>query len=295
MQWIVQTNNLTKRYGDFAALVDCTMNVGPGEVFGLLGPNGAGKTTLIRMLMGFLRPTAGWARIAGLDCFSDSVAVHEKVAYLPGEPRLDRTMRGLDCLQFFAAVHPLGDFQLALRIADRLDLDLSRPIALCSTGMRQKVAIAATLSTRAPLVVLDEPTSNLDPTVRTTLLKMVGEIAAEGRAVLFSSHVFGEAEEICDRVQILKAGRIEHIQVMKELRRQHRIRARLTGPLIDPPAHLADALTIVRRADDRVEVQTPGDLSPLLGWLAMQPLAEVFVEPIGLKAVYERFHPPEAA
>jgi len=293
VEHLVRASGLTKRYGDFTALSDCTLDVERGEVFGLLGPNGSGKTTLIRLLLGFLHPTSGSAQIEGLDCYRDSVRVHRHVAYLPGEARMFRQMRAREVLRFFCDIRRGTSFQRALDLAERLEIDLTRQVAVFSTGMRQKLALAATLAAETPLVVLDEPTANLDPTVRADVLALVREAQASGRTVIFSSHVLSEVEEICDRVVILRRGRLVHTQVMSELRRQHRIRARLTGELTPPPEHLADELVIQTGAEGELEILTPGELSPLLGWLAQLPLAEVQIEPIGLRAIYERYHVAE--
>ncbi len=288
MQFIT-THRLTKRYGQVTALDSCTLETAQGEVFGLLGPNGAGKTTLLRLLMGFLRPSGGEAFIDGLDCHRASLEVHRRVAYLPGEARLFRRMRGADVLRFFSQVRPDSDLQRAHRLAERLDLDLSRQVARCSTGMRQKIALAAVLSIDAALVILDEPTSSLDPTTRREVSKLVRERKAAGHTVLFSSHVLSEVEEVCDRVALLRAGKLAHIQDMSHLRRRHRIRARLTGPFPGVPERLGD-LDVKTNEDGSLQIETPGELSLLLSWLAELPLAEVQIEPLGLKAVYERFH-----
>jgi ABC-2 type transport system ATP-binding protein len=287
---IVETHQLTKLYGPLAALVDCSLGVDPGEVYGLLGPNGAGKTTLIRILLGYLRPTSGWARIAGLDCRRQSVAVRRQVAYLPAEASMFPHMRGREALAFFAEIRPGGDRSRSLKLAERLELDLSRRVSFMSTGMKQKLALAATLAAGTPLFILDEPTANLDPTVRATVLAMVGEARAEGKTVLFSSHVLSEVEEICDRVVILRAGRLVHTQAMSQLRLQHRIVASLKGALPAVPEELRGQLAIVRRTDSEAIFETSGELAPLLGWLATLPLADVRIEPVGLRAIYDRYH-----
>lgn len=292
---LVETHLLTKRYGKFTALGDCSLGVLPGEVFGLLGPNGAGKTTLLRLLMGYLRPTSGRATIDGLNCWSDSRNVHERVSYLPGETRLFRHMRGREVLEFFAALRKNGTRERSLRLADRLGLDLSRSVALMSTGMRQKLALAIALAAETPLVILDEPTSNLDPTVRSEVGQLVIEARKVGRTVIFSSHVLSEVETTCDRVALLRAGTLVHTQPMHDLRRQHRIRAELTGPIAPVPAALADQIQIHAGSNGDVTIETPSELSSLLGWLSTLPLKEVRIEPIGLQTVYDRFHPPSAA
>lgn len=287
----VEIRNLTKRYGRLAALDACTFEVAQGEVFGLLGPNGAGKTTLLRMLLGFLRPTAGSATIDGLDCYRESIAVRGRASYLPGEVRLPRGWRGRDVLRFFGEIRGDDSYDRGVRMAERLELALDKPVTAMSTGTRQKLALVGALAPRTPLVILDEPTSALDPTVRAEVLGLVREAREAGRTVLFSSHVMGEVEEVCDRVAILRAGRMVHLQEMLHLRRQHRIRARLIGPLTPAPSHLRDELDVATRPDGSVSITTPGELSPLLAWLATLPLAEVQIEPVGLRAVYDRFHP----
>jgi len=287
---LVETHELSKHYGAVTALGSCTLGVERGEVFGLLGPNGAGKTTLLRLLLGFLRPTSGWARIDGFDCQRQSVAVRQRVAYLPGEARLFRQMRGYDALRFFAEVRPGGDVQRSQRLADRLDLDLSRQVAYMSTGMRQKLALAAALAAETPLVILDEPTANLDPTVRGEVARLVQEARQAGRTVMFSSHVLSEVEEVCDRVVILRHGQVVHTQVVAALRRRHLIRATLDGPLPTLPAALEGQLVIRRGPAEEITIETPGELSPLLGWLATLPIREVLIEPVGLRAIYDQFH-----
>lgn len=290
---LLATQELTKIYGEVTALSGCTFDIRAGEVFGLLGPNGSGKTTLIRLLMGYLRPTHGSATIDGLDCYHESVAVHERVTYLPGEVRLFGQMRGKQVLSFLSSLHPRGNFKRCLEIADRLDLDLSRPVALCSTGMRQKIALVATLATETPLVILDEPTANLDPTVRSDVLAMIKEARKTGRTILFSSHVLSETEAVCDRVCILKKGNLVHTQVISELRRQHRIRAQVNGALPSVPPELSGEITVRTDGRGNISILTAGELSRLFGWLATLPISEVRIEPISLQAVYDRYHAPE--
>ncbi len=288
----VETHSLSKRYGDFTALHDFTFGVARGEVVGLLGPNGAGKTTMLRMLMGFLRPTAGRATIDGLDCYRDSYQVHKRVAYLPGEARLFRTMRARDVVDFFTAVRNDGSRQRAIALAsERFGLDLSRGVSTMSTGMRQKLALAVTLAVDTPLVILDEPTSNLDPTVRSDVAQLVLEAKRAGRTVIFSSHVISEVEQVCDRAVILRQGELVHTQVLAELRRKHRIRAQLTGPLPPVPASFNGHVSVAHQANGDLEIETPDELSGLLGWLATLPLAEVHIEPLGLRAIYDQYHP----
>ena len=289
---IVATQSLTKIYGPLRALDDCTLTVGQGEVFGLLGPNGAGKTTLIRLLLGFLQPSEGSASIAGLDCRRQSVEVRKKVAYLPAEAALFPQMRGREVLRFFAEIRG-NSIERSLQLAERLELDLARSVGFMSTGMKQKLALAATLGSNVPLYILDEPTANLDPSVRSTVLALVAEARDRGATVMFSSHVLAEVEEVCQRVVILRAGRLVHTQVLSELRSQHRILAWLNGPLPALPGELLGEESRVVQEGDLATIDSPGDLAPLLGWLAKLPLRDIRIEPVGLRTIYDRYHRPE--
>ena len=255
-----------------------------------MGPNGAGKTTLLRLLLGYLKPTSGRAAINGLDCHRQSVRVRRIVSYLPGEARLFRSMRGRQVLAFFAEIRPGGNLQRSEELAERLELELSRRVAYMSTGMRQKLALAATLAAQTPLMILDEPTANLDPTVRGIVLSLVSEARQRGRTILFSSHVLSEVEAVCDRVAFLRAGRLVHVQPMAELRRRHRIRAQLKGRLPPVPEALEKDLSIHTEGDGQITIETPGELSPLLRWLSGVPLEQMAIEPVGLRTLYDRLH-----
>lgn len=294
---LVRIEGLTKRYGDFFALRECTVEVAAGEVFGLLGPNGAGKTTLLRLLMGYLFPTAGRATIGGLDVTRSSVAVRRLVSYLPGDARLPRHMRARSVLEFFAQMQPDGDLARSLDVADRLELELNRRVAFMSTGMRQKLALAVVLGARTPLLVLDEPTANLDPTVRSSILQMVADAQGEGRTVIFSSHVLAEIEEVCSRVIFLRKGVLAKRQRMDELKQRHRIVAQLDAPLTDTlPSSLQSQVEISTFSPPAepytqwVRMDTAGDLAPLLSWLDSLQLKRMRVEPLGLRAIYDEVH-----
>lgn len=287
---IVKTEKLTKAYPLVTALSDCSLQIPQGAVFGLLGPNGAGKTTLIRLLLGYLQPSSGVANICGLDCKSQSLEVRRKVAYLPAEAALFPTMRATEVLRFFADIRPGSKLETSLKIAERLELDLRRTVSFMSTGMKQKLALAATMGAEAEVYILDEPTANLDPTVRSTVLRLVAEAQSNGKTVLFSSHVMSEVEEVCDEVVILRGGKLVHHQMMNQLRQRHRILAHLTGELPPLPSSLTDQVSLHLLPDQKVLVETNGQLAPLLGWLATLPLADIRIEPVGLRDVYDRFH-----
>ncbi|TWU04272.1 ABC transporter ATP-binding protein [Stieleria varia] len=311
---VVQVDRLSKRYGEFYALRECTLAVQPGDVFGLLGPNGAGKTTLIRSLLGHLRPTSGSATVDGCDPQVDAVALRRKVSYLPGDARLPRHLRGDAVLSFFAELHPEGDLRRSREVAERLELDLRVRVAMMSTGMRQKLALAVVLGPMTPLLILDEPTANLDPTVRAAVLDLVMEAHAAGRTVMFSSHVLSEIEDTCNRVVFLRRGLLVRELQMRDLFQRHRISAALssgrTVQSIEIPEAFADCVTVTSLRDSkdsdskdsdskgsesegsesRVRIDTSGDLSPMLRWISELGLKEIRIEPLGLRAVYNDVH-----
>jgi ABC-2 type transport system ATP-binding protein len=291
---LVHTDSLSKRYGRVTALSNCTFEVAGGEILGLLGPNGAGKTTLLRLLMGYLKPSAGRATIDGFDCYRQAVSAHRRLSYLPGEARLFRSLNGRETMDFFARLSGSAVAR-SLQLAERLQLDLTRKVRQMSTGMRQKLALVVALTPDVPLVILDEPTANLDPTVRRDVLGLIGEARAHGRTVIFSSHVLSEVEDVCDRVLVLRQGELVDSVRVADVRRQHCIHAELTGPLSTPPAEVAATIEISRVVDGQATIFTRGDLATLLGWLSQQPLTRLQIEPVGLRTVYERHHPASPA
>ena len=289
---MIETRELTKRFGDFTALDQCTLQVQRGEVFGLLGPNGAGKSTLIRLLLGFMQPTSGAALVAGLDCYRDRLRVHQKLSYLPGDARLFRAMNGRQVLRFFSQVRTDCNLDRALQVAQRLDLNLRRWVGFMSTGMRQKLALTATLAVEQPLLILDEPTANLDPTVRGEVLKMVLEARSAGRTVLFSSHVLSEIEEVCDRVAILRSGRLVYEQCMSALKQRYRITLRQSAAALTLTPDVAQWLEPQGIEDGVGHYLTTAGLSEVLTALHRGGLEVVHVQPEGLRAIYERYHGP---
>lgn len=290
---LLRTEHLTKDYGRSRALDDLNLTIERGEVFGLLGPNGSGKTTALRLLLGFLRPTAGHAWIEGHDCWSDSLAVRRLAAYLPGELRLYENMTGRQLISFLSRLRGQTVRADLDELARRFDINLNRPLTQLSAGMKRKVALLQVLVPRAPLVIMDEPTNTLDPTMRQELLAQVREARKRGQTVLFSSHVLSEVEEVCDRVAILQRGRLAHVQVLSELREGRLIRARLWGDVVELPP-LA-GLHVRERQLDWLTLEHTGPLPELLAWLSSQPLADLRMEALGLQDIYRRYHGNDSA
>jgi ABC-2 type transport system ATP-binding protein len=284
---LLRTQALTKHYGRCRALDGLDLEVRPGEICGILGPNGSGKSTALRLLLGFLKPSAGQSWIAGHDCWHDSVNARRHVTYLPGELRLYENMTGRQLIDFLGKLRQQSNRGEIERLAQTFDIDLARPLAQLSSGMKRKVALMAVLLPHTPLVILDEPTNTLDPAMRDELLGQLRQARAEGQAVLFSSHVLTEVEQVCDRVAILQRGRLVHVQHMAELREARRVRARLGGGG-ELPA-LADVRNC-RRHDGELNFEYAGPLPPLLEWLARQDLQDLRIEPLGLAGIYQQYH-----
>jgi ABC-2 type transport system ATP-binding protein len=219
----VQIQALRKRYGDFEAVADLNLQVCGGEIFGLLGPNGAGKTTTIRMLMGILQPTAGSARIDGLDCFLDRVEVKRRVGYLPDEPVFYDYLRGREVIEFVGFMHGLRARQIEERAAPlvwQLELaDAVEEFAVnYSRGMKKKLALICSLIHDPRLLILDEPTNGLDPAGIRTLHLMLRDLAGAGKTVFYSTHLLDHAEKLCHRVGIVSRGRLVLSGTLDELR-----------------------------------------------------------------------------
>jgi ABC-2 type transport system ATP-binding protein len=288
---LLRTEHLTKDYNGFRALDDLNLTVAPGEVFGLLGPNGSGKSTALRLILGFLKPTAGKALIGGHDCWRSGVAARRQVAYLPGELRLYENMTGRQLINFLARLRGEPVKADIESLARRLDIDLDKPIVQLSSGMKRKVALIQVLAPHTPLVILDEPTNTLDPTMRDELLGQLRKARDRGQTILFSSHVLNEVEQVCDRVGILQKGKLVHLQNMAELRDYNKVHVRFSRPLVALPDW--KGLRLVEKGADFVKLESAGPLQPLLDWLARQSVAELRVEPLGLSGIYHKYHGSE--
>jgi ABC-2 type transport system ATP-binding protein len=289
---LLTMEKLTKDYGPYRALEQLDLKIGAGEVFGLLGPNGSGKTTALRLLLGFLQPTAGRALIAGHDCWHESVAARRHVAYLPGELRLYENMTGRELVRFLCRLRGRALGKNVDDLANRFEIDLNRPIAHLSSGMKRKVALLQVLVPTADLLILDEPTNALDPTMRDELLRQLRQAREQGQTVLFSSHVLSEVEQVCDRVGILQRGRLVHLQNMAELHEGRYVRVRFARPLDSLP--VLEGLRLVERHEEEVTLECTGPLPPLLAWLALQPIVELRIDRLGLNAIYHRYHGAES-
>ena len=266
----VETLGLTKSFGATVAVDRLDLSVDPGQVFGFLGPNGAGKTTTIRLLLALQRPTAGRARVLGLDSHRDSVAIHARCGYLPGEFGLQPRMTGRRVLDWFARARGSVDQRMRDELVERFGVILDRQIHELSTGNRQKLGIVLAFMHRPELLVLDEPTSGLDPLMQNEFDRLLRETTADGRTVFLSSHELDEVQRVADRVAIIRAGRLVVTDTVDELRRQapQTIELRFAEPV---PAAVFESLEGVKQVTtdgDRITLQTTGQLASLLRVIA---------------------------
>ncbi|WP_327150089.1 ABC transporter ATP-binding protein [Nocardia sp. NBC_01329] len=274
----ISIEHLSKRFGRTLAVDDLTLTVNPGEVFGFLGPNGAGKSTTIRMLLGLIRPTTGTARIFGDDA-GGVRAAHRHLAYVPADVALWPTLTGAEILELLARVGPGIDTGYRTELVDRFALDLDKPGKTYSTGNRQKVALVAAFATRAPLLVLDEPTSGLDPLMEHQFRRCVTEARDRGQTVFLSSHQLGEVEALCDRVAILRAGRLVDIASLAELRRLQRTAVEVSYDGHPPElAGVDGVLAIEQIGSTRIRFTLSGPPAP-----ALRALAEIQVTALSLR------------
>ncbi len=214
---MIEIEGLTKSYGGKRGIVDLSLQVGEGEVFGFLGPNGAGKTTTIRILMALLRADSGRARVAGLDCWERSIDVKRLIGYVPGEPSLDPNLTGGQILEYFANLRGGVDHAYLKKLVDRFDLDTSRKFRQYSTGNKRKVVLIQAFMHRPRVLVLDEPTSGLDPLNQQEFDAMVREARDDGHTVFLSSHVLSEVEKTCSRIGIIREGRLVRVGGLHDL------------------------------------------------------------------------------
>jgi beta-exotoxin I transport system ATP-binding protein len=261
---VIEIEHLSRRFGRLRAIEDLSLAVEAGEILGFLGPNGAGKTTTVRTLMGFLRPTAGSARVLGV-WPGDDVGVRSRIGYLPGDVRIEPGMRASHLFAWFARLRGVST-KRAHELSERLGLDPSRPFGTLSKGNRQKVGLVQAFLHDPEVIVLDEPSTGLDPVVQRELLAIIREAAARGAAVLFSSHVLPEVERIAGRVAVLRAGRLVTLAPVRDLldRARHRLELSFADPV--QPEVLRDVPGVVDLLVDsrRLDIVVDGPVGPVL-------------------------------
>jgi ABC-2 type transport system ATP-binding protein len=282
----IHTQRLSKRYGDTLALDDLDLDVREGEVYGYLGPNGAGKTTTIRLLLGLHLPTSGSAALFGLDAWHESVDAHRRIAYVAGEPLLWPAMTGAETLEFLARLHGSADVAYRETLVQRFRLDVDKKIRALSKGNRQKVQLIAALATRADLLLLDEPTSGLDPLMEMAFRECVQEAKGRGQTVFLSSHILSEVEAVCDRVGILRSGRLVDEGTLAELRHltAQTVDVTFDGPVRDLPR--LPGVHAVSAGPNTLRFEVSGPVGPLIAALAKHPVAALVSREPSLEEIF---------
>ncbi len=274
MAIIIQTKNLTKKYGKTAALDTLNLEVREGEVLGYLGPNGAGKTTTIRLLLGLIKPTHGHATIFGKDAMHDAADIHKDIAYVPGETSYWPSLSGAETLKLLANVHGSVDEAYQAGLIKKFEFDPSKKVRSYSKGNRQKIALIAAFASRARLLIFDEPTSGLDPVMAKVFRDEVVAAKQRGQTVFLSSHMLEEVEELCDRVAVLKAGKLVELGTLDELRHLSAITVEATFSKTPPDVSKLKGVSKVEVHDNFLRCNINGSIDELLSVVAKaQPIS----------------------
>jgi beta-exotoxin I transport system ATP-binding protein len=287
---VIEALGLTKWYGRQRGVDDVAFDVVEGEAFGFLGPNGAGKTTTIRLLLGFLRATAGSARVLGMDAFSRASEIHERVSYLGSDPGFLGELTAAEQLDYLGRLRGLPRRAWA-PLAERLELDPTVRIKRLSRGNRQKVGVIAAFMGHEPLLVLDEPSSGLDPIMQREFLALAAEAQAQGRTMFLSSHNLVEVERACDRVAIIRGGRLVQVSTVGDLMGEHWRSVNLV--LAAPPARDAFALPdveVVATTGREVHLMVRGDMNALLGRIAALRVEDIAVTTPDVEDLFLRLY-----
>lgn len=283
---VISTEKLTKHYGKNRGVIGLYLSVDEGEVYGFIGPNGAGKSTTIKLLLDFIRPTSGRCSIFGQDCAAASAQIKQDIGYIPAEVNYYDGMRVSELLSYSAKFYP-GDHRPHLKkLCEALDLDTSRKISELSTGNKKKVAIAQAMLHRPKLLIMDEPTSGLDPLVQHAFYGLVKEAKNDGATVFFSSHVLSEVQRVCDRVGIIREGKLIRTQTMEELTatQYKRVKAGIEGDFSLPGAEN------IKRQNGTVEFLYNGSANALLSALAARHVGSILIEDPPLEDIFMAYY-----
>jgi ABC-2 type transport system ATP-binding protein len=283
---VIQTRGLSKRYASTLALDSLDLTVAPGEVYGYLGPNGSGKTTTIRLLLGLHRPSAGSVELFGIDAWRHPVEAHRRVAYVAGEPFLWPALTGAETFEFLARIRGGVDIAYRDELIERFRLDADKKVRALSKGNRQKVQLIAAFASRAKLLILDEPTSGLDPLMEVAFRETVTEAKRRGQSVFLSSHILSEVEALCDRVGLLRDGKLIDQGTLAELR--HLSAQTLDVTFAGPPPKL-DGLPGVRitsAGPSTLHFEVTGSVTSVIDALAGHPVSALSSREPSLEEIF---------
>ncbi|MBK9748342.1 MAG: ABC transporter ATP-binding protein [Anaerolineae bacterium] len=293
-QVVIQTEKLTKVYsGGKPALEDLSLTVAPGEIFGYLGPNGAGKTTTIRLLLDLIRPTSGRAAIFGLDTIAQSVAIRQRIGFLPGELNLWDRLTAREIVNYMGNLRGGVNTAYVNELAERLNFDLTKRMRTYSTGNKRKLGLILALMHKPDLLILDEPSSGLDPLMQQTFNQLMLEAKANGQTVFLSSHVLNEVQAICDRVGILRDGKLQAVETVERLTRVDFRKVTLkfrdaVSPLL--VSSVAGVSKVSAEGANVLSLQLAGDFDPLLKAVSSAYVQDILVETPTLEDIFLTFY-----
>jgi ABC-2 type transport system ATP-binding protein len=288
MTAVIQTEKLTKTYGIYRGITEVDLDVQQGEIFGFLGPNGAGKTTTMRILLDLIRPSSGRAEVFGIETTADPVAIHRRVGYLPGEFDLYDRLSGADTLTYFANLRGGVDRGYVAELVERLGLDPSRRFREYSKGNKQKVGLIVALQHKPDLLILDEPTAGLDPLVQQTFFQIVRDARAEGRTVFLSSHIIDEVDRTCDRVAIIREGRLVQVDRIETIRQLafHHVELSFSAPVAPAIFEAISGVDEVVADGSVVRMRVSGPIGAVLTAAAPHALIDVVSREPNLEDVF---------
>ncbi len=288
MTAVIRTERLSKAYGEHRGVIDLDLEVAEGEIFGFLGPNGAGKTTTMRVLLDLIRPTGGRAEVFGIETTADPVAIHRRVGYLPGEFDLYDRLTGAQTIAYFGNLRGGVDRAYVTSLIERLDLDPSRKFKEYSRGNKQKVGLVLALQHRPDLLILDEPTAGLDPLVQQTFFALVREAREEGRSIFLSSHIIGEVDRTCDRVAIIREGRLVQVDRIEAIRRLsfHHVEITFATPVASAIFEGIDGVSDIEAVGEIVKMRVNGPIGAVIAAAAPHGIVDVVSREPNLEDVF---------
>jgi len=291
-EYAIETRGLSVYYGRHRGILNVDLRVEQGEVFGFLGPNGAGKTTTQRVLMDIIRPTAGEARMLGRDCQKDGVAARDRVGYLPGELSLYDSMKVRRFFKMYASLQKSNTDPGHWRaLSERLELDTSRRIGQLSHGNKQKVGVVAAFMNKPDLLILDEPTTGLDPLVQQTVMELVREANRAGATIFFSSHILPEVQAVCDRVGIIRDGQLVATERVEDLTRQQFKRVRFCFATLPPAdAFSQDGVTVLAQDGQGVTLEIREHLDKVMETVVQYGITDIETIPVSLEEIFLAYY-----
>ncbi|WP_054697009.1 ABC transporter ATP-binding protein [Syntrophomonas palmitatica] len=292
---VIETNKLTKYYGQARGIIEVSFEVQEGEIFGFIGPNGAGKSTTIRTLLGLIYPTSGSAKIFGRDCIKEGPEIRRQIGYLPSEVYYYDNMKVIDLLKYSASFYPHTNSKRIYELAKIMDLDVNKKIDDLSYGSKKKVGIVQGLLHRPKLIILDEPTGGLDPLMQHRFFELIREENQNGVTVLFSSHILSEVQKICTRVGIIKEGSMVKIEDINELGQKNykRFKVEMAEPVMADYFDLAgiESLSVHEKT---VSFLYNGDINKIIAKLYTRKINNLIVEEPSLEEIFMHYYEKEA-